>query len=102
MSLEKFLGLEKPMLVGQKICVGFDIPFSGAVICWDLIFFCLQCNQELASILSSWLMDISLNTRSDEPLDGEGREMGSEGIVDGSDWISDISLGEPISSDKPD
>lgn len=47
-------------------------------------------------------MDISPNTRSDEPLDGEGGEMGSEGIVDGSDWSSDISLGEPISSDKPD
>lgn len=47
-------------------------------------------------------MDISPNTRSDEPLDGEGGEMGSEGIVDGSDWSSGISLGEPISSDKPD
>lgn len=46
-------------------------------------------------------MDISLNMRSDEPLDGEGGEMGSEGIVDGSDWSSDISLGEPNSPDKP-
>lgn len=36
-------------------------------------------------------MNIILNMRRDEPLDGGGGEMGSEGSVDGSDRSSETS-----------